>query len=371
MFKVFLVIIVAIIFVAGGALFFNHLLLTFFPYSRLTTNSNHIDSLPAAPVPTPTPAIIQPGEEKSLSGFPFVYQTFNNCGPAALSMYLAYYNVNVSQQDLADQIRPDNNPQGYNDDKSVTFSDIKPVAKEYHLIYYSRPNGTVNLMKKLLANDIPVLTQTWLFPDDFIGHFRILTGFDDTTQEFIQMDSIEGSRRYSYDQFNKLWQPFGYQYAVLVPPEKEAVVKAILGPEADQKVAWTNAQKRAEAELNADPQNLYAGFNLSVADYYLGQYQNSVQAFNNIRSRLPVRMLWYQLEPVQSFEQVRDYSQVFSLTNAIFQSGFPAYSEAYLLRGDAYLAQGNKEAARGEYQKAVLYNKNLPLAKEKLASLGN
>ena len=37
----------------------------------------------------------------------FVSQTFNNCGPSALSMDLSYYGVHVSQETLADDLRPD------------------------------------------------------------------------------------------------------------------------------------------------------------------------------------------------------------------------------------------------------------------------
>ncbi|MCL4440154.1 MAG: C39 family peptidase, partial [Firmicutes bacterium] len=280
-------------------------------------------------------------------------------------MDLAYYGIDVSQQDLANILRPYNNPQGYNDDKSVALEEFEPVVKNYRLIFYSRPNGTVNLVKSFLANDIPVLTRTWLKEDDYsqkssayIGHFRILTGFDDAAQEFIQMDSIEGSRRFSYSQFLRLWQPFNYEYAVIAPLEKEGAIRAILGPEESSQVAWSNAKQRAQDELKTNPQSLYSNFNLSVAYYSLGQYQDSVQTFSKIRQRLPIKMLWYQLEPVLAYQQTKDYPEVFTLTDQIFQSGNPAFAEAYIVRGDAYLAQENKEAARREYQKAYLYNQN-------------
>lgn len=370
MWKIFVIVLVSVIAVIGGALLFDHFLEVYFPLPQ-PLNLPQITSSPPTPTPTPTPVVVQPGESKSLSGIPFVYQTYNNCGPAALSMDLAYFGVDVSQQELADIIRPYNNPQGYNDDKSVTLEEFGPIAQSHGLIFYSRPNGSVDKIKLLLANNIPVITHTWLFPDDYIGHVRVMTGFDDQTQEFIQMDAIEGSRRFSYQQFLKLWQPFNYEYAVIAPPEKDGIIKAILGPETDSRVAWTNAQQRAQEEIKSNPQSLYANFNVSVTDYHLGLYQEAVQSFEKIRSKIPIKMLWYQLEPVESYLAIKDYSQVFVLTDQIFRSGDPSYSEAYITRGDAYLAQGNKEAAKTEYQKAVLYNKNLPLAKEKLAVVNN
>ncbi len=46
----------------------------------------------------PTPTDIP--HRKVLSGGKHVYQTFNNCGPASLSMALSYYSINISQEDL-------------------------------------------------------------------------------------------------------------------------------------------------------------------------------------------------------------------------------------------------------------------------------
>ena len=74
--------------------------------------------------PTPTPTLPPLPSQKILPNDYHVFQTFNNCGPAALSMELSYYGINISQQELVQDLRPYQNPQGDNDDKSVTLDEL-------------------------------------------------------------------------------------------------------------------------------------------------------------------------------------------------------------------------------------------------------
>ena len=49
------------------------------------------------PSPTPTVVLLPIPEAKVLAGGSHLFQTFNNCGPAVLSMALSYYGIDVSQ----------------------------------------------------------------------------------------------------------------------------------------------------------------------------------------------------------------------------------------------------------------------------------
>lgn len=301
-----------------------------------------------------------------------VFQSFNNCGPASLSMLLAYHNVTVSQEILGQELRPYQNLSGNNDDKSVTLSELAQEAESYGLIAYHRPNGNLEIAKKLIANDIPFIVRTWLNPNEDIGHYRVVRGYDDLTQEFIQDDSYQGGDlRYSYDQFMSMWQPFNYEYLVLVSPEREELVQAILAENADWDSAWQNALEEAQDEALSDLQNPYPVFNQSVAYYHLGNYQESVTKYEESASRLPGRMLWYQIEPIESYLEVGAYDTVFSLTSNIFNNQNRGFSELYILRGRAYEAQGNNELARQEYQQAVFYNQNMEEAQQALSHIEN
>lgn len=209
-----------------------------------------------------------------------VFQTFNNCGPASLSMALGYYGIYKSQEELGQALRPYQVKNGDNDDKSTSLDELAAKAREYGLLAYHRPNGSPRLLKQFIANDMPVLTVTWLKPNEDIGHYRLIRGYDDAQQVFIQDDSYQGKNLvYSYDAFNVIWEKFNYEYLVLVPKEKQELAEKILGDDLNEKVAWQHAVELSEKQLQQDSANIYARFNLSVAAYYVGDYQRSVTEF--------------------------------------------------------------------------------------------
>lgn len=322
--------------------------------------------------PSPNLTLNTPPSQKLLQNSYHIFQTFNNCGPASLSMALSYYGLNVSQQKLGRQLRPWQNPQGINDDKSVTLDEMAEKSKEYGFIPYHRPNGNAETIKFFLANDMPVITRTTTKENEDIGHYRIVKGYDDTTGEFIQDDSLQGKNlKFSYDAFNKIWKKFNYEYLVLVPKDKLKIAKVILSEDKDVKASWAKAAENARKELTNNPDDIYALFNLSVALYNTGDYQGSVTEYEKVENRLPFRTLWYQIEPIQAYLEKSNYDKVFSITDQIFSNQNLANSEAYILRGKSYLKQGNIDAARQEFEKAVYYNQNLKSAQEALKSIEN
>ncbi len=299
-----------------------------------------------------------------------IFQTFNNCGPAAMSMALSYYGINVTQQELGEQLRPYQNPQGDNDDKSVTLEEVAKKAEEYDLLAYRRPNGNIDIIKLFIANDIPVIARTWLKVDDDIGHYRIIKGYDDSRGELVQDDSLQGKNLwYKYDDFNAIWKKFNFEYLVLVPKEKEQIAQEILGDDAEFEKSWERAVENIQKELNQNSTDTDMRFNLSVALYNIGEYEKSVEEFEKVETSLSKRTLWYQIEPIKSYYELNDYERVFEITDNILNNGNKAFSELYVLRGDIYKKQGNIEAAREEYEKAVFYNKNLKEAHNALNSI--
>jgi len=297
-----------------------------------------------------------------------VFQTFNNCGPASLSMLLSYFDQQVSQQELGRRLRPYQNSQGDNDDKSVTLEELAVVGQEYGLTAFHRPNGNQEILQRLIAAEIPVVLRTWLEPGEDIGHYRVIRGYEDSGQVFVQDDSLQGKDlRYSWTELDELWDAFNYEYLVLVPTEQEAEVRTILGDEVDEKVAWENARQRIRAKLQQNPNDLYSLFNLSVSEYELGNYEASITAFEQVEGRLPGRMLWYQIEPIQAYYEAGEYDRVLSLTQEILQNNNRAFSELYYLRGQVYLARGNEEQARAEFLLAQQYNSEYQPAQEALS----
>ncbi len=207
--------------------------------------------------PTPTFSTIRLPEKMILEGGYQVFQSFNNCGPASLSMLLSYFDIYKSQEHLGEQLRPYQIANGDNDDKSVTMDEIAIKAKEFGLIAFHRPNGNIQLLKQFIASDIPVLTRTWLDQGEDIGHYRIVKGFDDTTWQIIQDDSFQNKNlRFSYPDFEELWKKFNYEYVVLVPKTKQSIAEKIIGENLDIQKSWTKAVDNSKQELDKDPDDI-------------------------------------------------------------------------------------------------------------------
>uniref|UniRef100_A0A7C4XIA9 Peptidase C39 domain-containing protein n=1 Tax=candidate division WWE3 bacterium TaxID=2053526 RepID=A0A7C4XIA9_UNCKA len=306
-------------------------------------------------------------KSKTLINDYHIFQSFNNCGPAAFSMALSYYGINESQQKLGQELRPYQNPQGDNDDKSVTLQELADKSKDYGLTPFRRPNGNMELIKHFIALDIPVITRTWLKVDDDIGHYRVIKGYNDMEKTLIQDDSLQGKNlTYSYDELNELWKKFNYEYLILVPREKVNKITKLLG-EDNEKKAWEKAIQNTLAELEKSPDNIDARFNLSVAYYNVGNYQKSVEEFEKVEDKLSMRTLWYQVEPILAYYELKNYERVLSISERILNNNNRAFTELYILRGDIFKEQGKQEQAKQEYQKAVFYNVNNKTAQEKMA----
>lgn len=337
-----------------------------------TISTAIIPTLEPTGIPTHTPTKTPPPEHKELNNSYHVYQTFNNCGPAALSMALSYYDIHESQQTLGQHLRPYQIANGDNDDKSVTLDELAEEAKNYNLVPYHRPNGNAELMKQLIGAEIPVITRTLLTADDDIGHYRVIKGYNDITKTFLQDDSLQGPNlSFTYADFEVLWQHFNYEYLVLVPKDRQRVAEAILGENTDEHTAWVNAAQRAKNQYEKNPNDIFARFNHSVALYHIGKYKESIIEFEAVQAQLPFRHLWYQIEPILAYYETEKYETVFEITDKILNNQNRAFSELYIIRGRIYEAQGNTEAARKEFEKAVFYNKNLKTAQETLASISN
>ena len=266
---------------------------------------------------------------KLISGIAHVWQTFNNCSSVGLLMALSRWGISETQERIAEATRPWNNPRGDNDDKSVTLYELAEYARDRHdMLTYVRPNGDIELLKRFIANDIPVLARALMLPNDDIVHYRLVHGYDDQKKIVIESDGIEGANQtYTYDEWMKLWKDFNYSYVIVVPPEKKELVETLLGVNASEKAAWENAKKRAENELSKNPGDARAQYNVVTALYYLGDYAGSVREFEKIEKSLTKRKLWYQMEPIDAYFQLGKYDRVIELSDSVITNNNRAVSE--------------------------------------------
>ena len=283
-------------------------------------------------------------------------------------MLLSYFGIDKSQKELGDKLRPHQQPPGDNDDKSVTLEELAREGENLGFTAYHRPNGDITLLKQFISHGIPVITRTWLKENEDIGHYRLIRGYNET--ELIQDDSLQGKNlTYTYAEFDALWKKFNYEYLVLVRDEQKELAGAILGENLDEKTSWEIATHNAKTALDENPEDIYARFNLSVAHFNNGEYGQSAAEYEKIEDKLPFRTLWYQTEPILAYVKLKDYDRVFAITDKVLNNGNRGFSELYLIRGKIYQEQGKKDLAREEFEKAVLYNKNLAEAQQALNSL--
>lgn len=309
---------------------------------------------------SPTITLPPAPDAKTISNEYFVSQSFNNCGPAALSMALSYFGIRKSQEELGQDLRPYQTPQGDNDDKSVTLDELEKKAREYNLITYHRPNGTNQMLKNFIAQDIPIITLTWINLNEDIGHYRIIKGYDNKTQTFIQDDSYQGKDlKLSYSDLTNIWSKHNSEYLVIVPKNKTKITEAIIGENLNETISWQKAVNNNLKTLEANQDDIYTRFNLSVAYYHLKKFDKSVEEFEKIQSHLPAHTLWYQTEPIKSYYELGNYDKVLTLTDNILNNGNRAFSELYILRGEIYLKQKEKKLAQQEFEKAIKYNSNI------------
>ncbi|WP_420594553.1 LysM peptidoglycan-binding domain-containing protein [Deinococcus sp.] len=156
-----------------------------------------------------------------LRGLGFEFQTFNNCGPSALSAVLAFYNVHLGQSVIQRATRRGSD--------YMQVSAIAPELAKFGLKTRTLQNGQLSQIKKLLALGIPVIVLQWYDAPGHINHFRVVRGYDDQAGLMWVSDSMVGPVSYlSYRDFDALWNTQGRQLFPVYPAEYDAQVKTIL-----------------------------------------------------------------------------------------------------------------------------------------------
>ena len=160
-----------------------------------------------------------------LSGLGFVYQTYNNCGPAALVSVLGAYGLRADQAALASELRPNG---GY-----MQAEVIDPFLKPLGLRATRFRSGQLAHLRSLISAGYPVLVLQWMNQVGAAAHFRVVRGFDDGTRRIFLSDPIYGPNVYlSYADFDRLWNVYGQEFIPVYPASDAAKVARILGVKA-------------------------------------------------------------------------------------------------------------------------------------------
>lgn len=157
-----------------------------------------------------------------LTGLTFDFQTYNNCGPSALSAVLGFYRVKVGQEVIRRTTRPGG---GY-----MQISAIAPELARFGLRTLTLRQGRLSQVKRLLALGIPVIVLQWYAQPGHSPHFRVVRGYDDQAGVFWVSDSLVGPLAYlSYRSFDVLWNTQGRQLFPVYPKGYDQAVRSLAG----------------------------------------------------------------------------------------------------------------------------------------------
>ncbi len=326
------------------------------------------------PTPSPTPT---PPAALRLTGLAHYWQTWNNCGPATLAMQLSYFGLRIGQDAIGAALRP------FKDDKNVSPQELAAYAEAQGLAAIARVNGDGQRLRQLLITGVPVLIETWYEPkpNDGMGHYRLIVGFDDAAGEWIAYDSYDSRGvvkgqpyqgiRLSYREVDALWAVFNRAYVVIYDTARADAVEHILGDDLDDTAMWQRSRAAAEKAVATDERDPFAWFNLGSSLTALGRYAEAADAFDRARRiGLPWRMLWYQFTPFRAYYEVGRYEEISALADATLRTSGPVIEELFFWKGLALYAQGERDGARDAWRRAVALNPNFADAHAALEVVG-
>jgi len=328
------------------------------------------------PTAKPKPAYQLAQSAIELTGFNHQWQTWNNCGPATLSMNLSFYGSALTQADIGAVLRRDP------DDKNVSPEELVNFARGQGFHAQLRVNGNNDLMRLFLSNGIPVIIETWLEPEpnDGMGHYRMLTGYSDADQQWIGYDSyvsvglIDGGKPYRgivmpYNETEALWNVFDHTYVLVYPEQKARIVQAILGATLDAPVMWQTALQQAQVMVKQTPDDPFAWFNLGTDLVALKDYANAAAAYQRAEQiGLPWRMMWYQFGIFEAYYATGHYQQVIDLVDATLKNT-NSVEELYYWKGRALAALGDPTGAQQALQRSLQLNPTYQPAVAALAAV--
>ncbi len=310
---------------------------------------------------------VQPiAAQVKLAGFAHEWQTWNNCGPATVSMNLSYYGQGDTQVEAARFLKPNQ------DDKNVNPDELVAYARWLGFEGMAGQGGNLDLLKHFLSNDLPVLVEAWAEPEDNggMGHYLLLTGYDETANQFWAQDSLHGAGvTLPIAEFDGFWRVFNRTYVIIFPPDRAGLVYAILGSRGDQDRMHEGALLTTQAEANANPDDPLAWFNIGTSYARLGEPNLAAGAFDEARRLgLPYRMLWYQFDMFETYLIVGRYQELIDLATATLKAT-GGLEELYYYRGLAYQALNQPQAAAQDFQAALAYNPSFEQAARALEDL--
>lgn len=305
---------------------------------------------------------------------PMFYQSWNNSGAASLAMGLQYLGLDERyDQDLIQAyIRPE--PEY---DFAISPRSEDKFAQPWELAEFvnklgaqnweaiTRINGNLDVIKRLITNDIPVIIATGYVPSassaieeydstQWFGHYMLVVGYDDEAGEIYLYDPYRGNgegrgHAITYENFDADWRHMNRSFIALFTQKFSTDVSyrhamnQILGdygtranniPDQEQ-AAIEKAREEAE---NID--DIWAWLNLGEALANTENFEEAGTAFDQISEGFALdRILWYRQSILETYYQLQRYDELETLLD---YAGFPAPEQEFIwyYHGRIKMSQG-------------------------------
>lgn len=323
----------------------------------------------AAHAQTTASAAAVPPPAYQLTGITHIYQGWNNCGPATLTMGLSFFgNSTLDQNTAAAWLKPNSEDKNVSPWQMVSY--VNDVL-DGNIRALLRQGGDLNTLRTLVSSDYPVLIEAGYDPEGqnlgWMGHYLLVTGYDDAARTVTTMDSYDGPNlTYTYDHIEEYWSHFNNLYIVLYDIRQEADLLALLGTDADEEINWQNALERSRAAAIANPEDAFAWFNMGTNFVGMEMYTEAAVAYDQARTLgLPWRMMWYQFGPFEAYLATGRNADVIALAQANLNDGGGEFvEETYYYAALARAAMGERDRALSNLNGAIAFNPNFTPAIE-------
>ena len=197
---------------------------------------------------------------------PFIPQDDAYCGPSALAMVLAQQNKTASVSALADEMLLPARGGSLQTELKVS------VRRQGYLAYEISPTLPALLHEIDAGRPVIVLLNlafNW-YPK---WHYAVVTGYDVSQQEIILHSGFDANQRWSFTQFDNLWQRGGRWGLLVLSPQQ-------LAPDSAQELRYMQAvldlevtsgpdvaQPAYQAAIQRWPDNLTAMIGLGLIAY--------------------------------------------------------------------------------------------------------
>lgn len=138
----------------------------------------------------------------------FLQELKSSCFPACLRMILSFYGMDIQEKKLRDLCN-------VSEGRGATWHDAKRVIENFGLNFKMKVNGTIDELKGLVENGVPVIVSLDIFDlgwDKHQGHTIVILQIND---ELIYHDPQRGGElRIAKERFIEIWKKrdnrFGY-----------------------------------------------------------------------------------------------------------------------------------------------------------------